>query len=112
MEIGEVLRMVAGLLIGKLPVLLVLLGGIGYCVFNFSKNPKTNRLALGGMIVLFALEILSLFLPILGVYLSKNYTSGNTAVYISFATVFVISLFYAIGLGMILCSVWQNRTPQ
>lgn len=110
METTEFLQIIFASLIHKLPVFIVLVGAIIYCIVNFSKHPKVNRLALSGMLILFAINAVNLFIPIFYTLFFKHYgSSGNLFTYVNLAVGFTMSLVYAAGLVLILYAVWTNR---
>lgn len=111
METTEFLQIIFSGLIWKLPVLIVLAAAI-YCVVNFSKHPKVNRTALSGILILLAVDFISLFLPILQAYLLKHYGSGVVFGYFLTAIGFVTSAVYATGLSVILYAVWVGRNQK
>ena len=112
MEIMELLQVILSGLIWKLPIFIVLFAAAIYCVINFSKYPKVNRIALSGILILLVLDVLGLFLPILHAYLFKHYGTGNVFSYVNSAVSLVMSIVYAVGLSMILYAVWVNRNQK
>jgi hypothetical protein len=112
METAEFLRIIFGSLVYQLPIFIVLSIGIIYCIITFFKHPKTNRWALGGLLVMFALDIVNLFNPVWNIYFFRTYGSSGVFGYITYLIGFVLSMIFAVGLGMILYAIWANRTPQ
>jgi len=112
METSELLRFTLSSLVFKVPVLAVLIGGIIYSIVNYSKRPKVNRRVLSGLIILLAVEIFSVFLPLLNVYFYKNDAADSISNVVSYTFGFLLSIGFAAGLALILWAVWTNQTSE
>lgn len=111
METADALRILLSTLTYKLPTIIVLIGAIVYCAVNFSKYPKISPRILFGLLILLAADLLSLFIPLLNVYLIKNLGTQSFG-YLSFFIGTLFSVSFALGLGLILSAIWMNRTPE
>lgn len=112
MDFFESVKFLLSSLIYKLPILFVLGGATVYCVINFSKNPPINRRVLGGLLVLLLVEFLSFFTPLLNIYLLRNSFNQNSFAYLTFFIGFLLSLGFAVGLGLILSAIWTVNRPE
>jgi hypothetical protein len=107
---GNLLRLIGGAFIQRLPEFLVIFAGLAFCFFNRKKSPAASRPALAGLIVLLIINITGIFLPVLFTQMARSF-QGNLTTYeiISVGVGFAFSLVGSIGLGLIIYAVWTGR---
>lgn len=97
--------------IAVLPQLLVIIAGIVFCFFNMAKSPQAGKFALSGLGVMLLMILFGLAFSYVQVQLPLWYRdSYQTIGYINFAVGTARSIFWSVGLGLILYAVWVGRS--
>lgn len=109
-DIGSWLSLVGGSFVQHLPQFIVIIGGLAFCFINRQKFPQASRTAIIGLIILFFMNIVGIFLPAIYTYLMVSAReSARNIGYFTMIIGFFYSLLSAFGLGFVIYAVWIGR---
>lgn len=110
MEFQQAAYLLFSSVIRQLPQYIVIVIGIVICFSNRAKYPKASKMALGGLFILLASQILGTAFFLFQVYLPIWYRDSYEKItYISFALSILFSTVSAAGIGLIIYAVWAER---
>lgn len=110
MDTTQTIYFLLSSLVGTLPQLIVIIGGIIFCFSKLSKNPQAARLALIGLGILLLNLLFGLGFSIIQVQLPHWYRdSYQTIIYINFAMGIFRNIIWSVGLGVLIYAVWAGR---
>lgn len=94
-----------------LPQLIVLIIGIIFSFSNRLRHPQASKLALAGLGIMLLIGLLGLGFSVIQVQLPVWYgaSSYTTIAYINTAVRFVLNVIWAIGVGILIYSIWAGR---
>lgn len=113
MEITSWISLVGGSFVQHLPQFLVIIAGLAFCFLNLKKFPQTSRTAAVGLIILFLMNIVGMFLPAIYTYLMVSACESSQNIgYLTMIIGFFFSLMNAVGLGLVIYAVWIGRKSE
>jgi hypothetical protein len=110
MDLTQIIYFLLGNLVTQIPILILLIVGIIFTFFKWSKHPKVAKLALCGFCIFLFTILLGLVFSFLRVQLpyllERNY---DLISYINIGIGFVENIVWTFGLALLFYAVWVDR---
>jgi len=113
MEMTNWISLVGGSFFQHIPQFLVIAAGLAFGLSNLRKFPRASRTAIAGLIILFLMNVVGMFLPAIYTYFAVSMReSARNVGYFSMIIGFFYSLISAVGLGLVIYAVYIGRNPE
>lgn len=111
MDTGNIISLLFGSLIQRIPEFIVVFVGLVFCFINMKKARGASRLALVGLLIFLIINIIGVFMPLITTQLMLRMFRDNLTNYGILTVVigFIFSLIGSVGLALIIYSVWLGR---
>lgn len=113
MDTTQAIYFILGNLVVMLPQLIVIIIGIIFAFTKFSRTPQVSKLAIAGLGIMLLIGISGLVVTAIQLQLPSWLGMSLTTVSsIMTAVRLILNIVWAVGLGLLIYSVWVGRNEQ